>query len=660
MFDFIRHHRRWMQLILLILIVPSFFLVGLHGYESFMAREPALATVADQPITRSEFNRAWRNQLDQLRQRLGSQFDPAVVDTPAVRQRLLQQLIDQRLLLQVADDNRFSVSDETLRNTIAAIPQPQDNGRFSPERYRQVLAAQGMSPALFEAGMRRDLAVARVLDPISQTARVPATVITLLENALTQKRTVSVHRYNAADYRAKVVVTPADIQAWYDANKPQLRIPEQAQVQYLVLDKAAAMQGIQVTEEEELAYYEENKSRFNDPERRRASHIMVEVPADASETTRRAAREKAQALARQAAANPAQFAELARQHSQDAGSAGNGGDMGWLAQGTWSGPLEQSIFSLNKNQISDVVETPSGFHIIKVTEIHPARTKSLTEVRGQIAEEIRTRMAASRFADIATRLTKLVYDQRDSLQPAADALGLELRTAAGMTREGLLPADQVGAGAAAASADAALLNNPRVRQVIFSPEVLQEKQNSGVIELAPDTLCALRVVSMQEAHVPSLEKISASIRTRLLNERAAEEARKAGAEALQALQAQHSASVIGFDAAIVVSRKDPKDLPRPILDAVMRMPSSPLPAYAGIAIDNDYAVVRLQQVEQGASDPAMQAILSQELAGEWGEVESGAALKMLREQYKVTLTPEADRIIQGKEGQSDHNVGGAL
>ena len=140
MFEFIRSHRRWMQFILLLLIVPSFFLVGIQGYESFMRKEPELATVAGQPISRAEFDQAHRNQLEQYRQRLGAQFDPAVIDTPQLREALLNQLINQRLLANVAVDNRFSVSDETLRNTIAAIPEVQDNGRFSPERYRQVLS----------------------------------------------------------------------------------------------------------------------------------------------------------------------------------------------------------------------------------------------------------------------------------------------------------------------------------------------------------------------------------------------------------------------------------------------------------------------------------------------------------------------------------------
>lgn len=652
MFEFIRSHRRWMQFILLILIVPSFFLVGIQGYDSFMRQEPELATVDGQPISRAEFDQAHRNQLEQFRQRMGAQFDPAVIDTPAMRESLLNQLINQRLLASVAVDNRFTVSDETLRNTIAAIPEVQDNGRFSPERYRQVLAAQGMSPTSFEAGLRRDLAVARVLEPVGQSSRAPTEVVASLETALTQQRTVQTRRFAAADFRSQVTVTPADIQAWYDANKQQLQVPEQVQVQYLVLDEAAATQGIQVKDEDLTAYYEQNKNRFGQPERRRASHIMIELAPGASEDARKAARIKADDLARQAAADPAQFAELARKNSQDAGSAANGGDLGWLAPGMLTGPLEKAIFGQAKDQVSGVVESPSGLHIVKVTEIQPAAIKPLAEVKDQITGEVRKQLAAVRFSEMASQLNKQVYDQRDSLQPAADAVGLKLRTASGVTREGLLPADKAGPGSAADSPDAALLDNPRVRQLLFSPDVLREKQNSGVIELSPATMMAVRVAAVEPAHVPALDKVSETIRAKLLDERSAEAAKKAGEAALAADKANPSAAPEGFSAAVTVSRQNPKDLPQAVVDAAMRLPATQLPGYAGVQSGADYTLVRLEKVEAGTVDAAAKDRLTQQLSGGLGQAEIEALLKMLREQYKVQVLPSAAEVIRGEQPQA--------
>lgn len=649
MFEFIRSHRRWMQFILLILIVPSFFLVGIQGYDSFMSREPELATVAGQPISRAEFDQAHRNQLDQFRNRLGSQFDVAVIDTPAMRESLLNQLINQRLLANVAADNRFSVSDETLRNTIAAIPEVQDNGRFSPERYRQVLAAQGMSPTSFEAGLRRDLAIARVLEPVGQSARAPAEVVAAVESALTQARTVQLRNFSAADFRSQVTVTPADIQAWYDANKQQLQVPEQVQVQYLVLDEAAATQGVQVKDEDLASYYEQNKNRFGQPERRRASHIFIELPS--GEDARKAARAKAEDIAKQAAADPAKFAELAAKNSQDSGSATKGGDLGWIAPGAQPGPLDKAIFGLAQNQVSGVVESPFGLHIVKVTEISPGAIKPLAEVKDQITAEVRKQIAAQRFSEMASQLNKQVYDQRDSLQPAADAVGLKLRTASGVTREGLLPADKAGPGSAADSPDAALLDNPRVRQVLFSPDVLREKQNSGVIELAPDTMLAVRVAAIEPAHVPPLEKVSEVIRAKLLDERSAEAAKKAGEAALAANKADPAATE-GFGPAITVTRQNPQDLSRPVLDAVMRLPSATLPAFTGVQSGVDYTLVRLEKVEAGKSEAADKERLAQQLSGAWGQAENEALIRMLRQQYEVNVTPAAADVIRGDQAQA--------
>jgi peptidyl-prolyl cis-trans isomerase D len=649
MFEFIRNHQRWMQLILLLLIVPSFAFFGVQSYSSFMSEEAKMATVDGQAITQREYDQARRDQLDQYRQMLGAQFDAAAVDTPAMRQRLLDQMIDQRVLAAAAQDNRFSVSDETLRNTIASNPAVQDNGRFSPERYRQALAAQGMTPAAFEAGLRRQLAVGRVLDPIDQSAGLPATVLASLENALTETRSVRTRRYAAADYRAQVQVTPADVQAYYDANKQQFQLPEQVQAQYIVLDEAAATAGVEVKDEDLASYYEQNKSRFGVPERRRASHIMIQVASDASADARKAARAKAEDLARQAAANPAGFADLAKKASQDAGSAANGGDLGWIAPGMLAAPLEKAIFGLSKDQVSGVVESPYGFHVLKLTDIEPATIKPLAAVRDQITDEIRKQIAANRFSDMATKLTKIVYDQRDSLQPAADALGVKIRTAGGITRDSLLPADEAGADAASASPDAKLLDNARVRQTLFSPEVLRDKQNSGVIELSPDTMVVVRVANLTPAHVPPLDMLKTKIQAKLVDERAAQAAAKAGEQQLDTLRKDAAAPVPDyFAAAIDVSRQNPQSLTRPVLDAIMAVPSKPLPAYTGVQDGSDYVIAQVQKIEAGKADPSAQATLGQQLGNSWGQAEDQAVLKILRGQYKVQIAPEAAKVLQGE------------
>lgn len=653
MFDFIRNHQRWMQFILLLLIVPSFAFFGVQSYSSFMSEEPKMATVDGHPITQREYDEAHRNQLDQYRQMMGTQFDAAALDTPAMRQRLLDQMIDQRVLATVAADSHFSVSDETLRNTIASNAAVQDDGRFSPERYRAVLAAQGMTPASFEAGLRRDLAVGRVLDPVGQSSRLPATVAAAIQGALSETRSVQLRRFAAADYRSQVQITPADLQTWYDANKTQFQLPDQVQAQYLVLDEAAASTDIQVKDEDIASYYEQNKNRFGQPERRRASHILIQMPAGASDDARKAARAKAEDLARQAAANPAGFADLAKQNSQDAGSAANGGDLGWITPGTLPEPLDKAINGLAKDQVSGVVESPFGLHVIKLTDLQASQVKPLADVRGQITDEIRKQIAATRFSDMATKLTSLVYDQRDSLQPAADALGLKIRQAGGITRENLLPADEAGPAAAAASPDAKLLDNARVRQTLFSPEVLRDKQNSGVIQLSPDTMVVVRVAALTPAHVPPLDQLKDKVHDKLLDERSADAAVKAGQQALDTLRKDPGTAPEGFAGVIDVSRQNPQTLSRSVLDAVMRAPAQPLPVYTNARDSSDYVIARIAKVEPGKADASAQTALNQQLSSTWGQAEDQAVLKILREQYKVQIAPEAAKILQGDDSQPE-------
>ncbi|ALM82544.1 SurA N-terminal domain-containing protein [Bordetella sp. N] len=653
MFEFIRNHQRWMQLILLILIVPSFAFFGVQSYSSFMSEEPKMATVAGHPITQREYDQARRNQLDQYRQMMGDRFDAAALDNPAMRQRLLEQLIDQRVLAAAATDNRFSVSDETLRNTIASNPQLQDNGRFSPERYRAALAAQGLSWEAFEANLRGQLAVSRVLDPVGQSARVPDAVAGSVEHALTEVRGVRTRRFAAADFRSKVEVSDADLQTWYDANKQQFLIPEQVKAQYLVLDEAAASTGIDVKDDDIQRYYDQNKTRFGTAERRRVSQIMIELPAAATDTQRKEAQAKAADLAKQAAADPAGFAELAKKNSQDFGSAAKGGDLGFWTPGTLPPTLETAIKGLKQDQVSEVVQSPYGLHILKLTTLEPGKFKPLAEVKSQIVDEIRKQIAASRFSDMATKLTSLVYDQRDSLQPAADALGLKLREAGGITRTELLPPEQAGANSAAASADSALLDSPRVRQALFSGEVLRDKQNSGVIELSPAQMLVVRAAGLTPAHVPPLDQLKDKIRAKLVEERAADAAAKAGEQALEALRKDPAASLDGFAAAVDVSRDNPQKLSRPVLDAVMRAPAKPLPEYVGAREENDYVVARIEKIEAGKQDPAVTTALNQQLSSAWGQAEDAAVLKVLREQYKVQIAPEAAKILKGEDIQTD-------
>lgn len=648
MFDFIRSHQRWMQLILLLLIVPSFVFFGVQGYSSFMSSEPELVSVGDQPITLGQFNQARTAQLEQFRNALGSQFDPAAFDTPEFREQLLNRMIDERTVALAAAKGRYSVSDETLRRTIAAIPAVQENGQFSSQRYRDVLAAQGMNPTTFESGLRRDLAIAQVLQPIGLTARVPVEVAEKILALLTEKRTVERRVFAATNFIQSVNVTDDDIKKWYDNNQAKLLIPENVEVQFVVLNEQAASKDIKVSNDNVQSFYKQNQSRYGQPERRRVSHVLIELPASANDAVKAQARAKAEDIAKRAAANPQSFPALAKEFSQDSGSANQGGDLGWISKNMLVPQVETAVFDLERGKISGVVESPFGFHVINVVDIQPASVKPLDDVKEDITNEIRKQLAAEQYAQLGSKLTSLVYDQRDSLAPIATALNLPIRTSSGLTREGLLPATQRG-GADISEEDQGILGNLKVRQAVFSSDVLKEKLNSGVIEVSPDVIVAVRVSAVHPAHVPTLSAVSEQIKQRLLDERALAAAKTAGLQALEAIKVTPNIEAKDFESAIEVTRQQPSSLTREQLEAVMSAATNPLPQYIGVAGSDQYAVFRISKVEPGAAPESAQINqLQAQLSQAWGAAEEQAALKILRQDFKVKMLPDAAKLISGE------------
>jgi peptidyl-prolyl cis-trans isomerase D len=651
MFDFIRTHQRLMQLLLLILVVPSFVFLGISGY-SFVTADPAIAEIGRASVSKNEFTQAQRNQLQQMQVSSQGRFDPALLDNPEARKALLDQLIDRKVQIAVAQREHFSVSDATLRRAIAAMPQLQVDGQFSPDRYHEVLASYGMTPRDFEASQRSELALERVLGPVGDTASLPGPVIDSLKRALTEERTVRLKVFNAADHRQGITIGAADVKAWYDAHQDALRLPEQVSADYLVLDEAAALASVPAIEESQLKdYYEQNKSRYVVPGRVNVSHILIKLPAGASEDMAKTVLAKVQDLDRRARAEPANFAELARQESQDAGTARDGGKLGWIQRGTLPLDMEQAVFALKQGEISEPVKGPDGYHIFMANEVQAEKGETFEEARAKVEDEVRRQLAADRFADMATKLTSLVYDNATSLEPAAKELGLQVRKADGIARDRLLSAEEAGPKAASAGKDAAILGDARVRQALFSSQVLTDKQNSGVIEISSDTMVVVRVDQATPAHVPELAQLESHIRTQLQDERALAAAVAAGEKALAALKAGQAPD--GFQDAVTISRLDAGGLSKPVLEAAFTVPSAKLPAFGGVALPQAYAVIELDKVQPGTTDkPALDGLGAQ-LARVWGNAEERALLTELRETLGVKVTEEGRKLLeQGDAGSN--------
>lgn len=653
MFDFIRTHQRLMQLILLVLIVPSFALIGMSGYSTYVSGDHEIARVGESSVTQEEFDQARRNQLQQMQESSQGRFDPSMLDNPDARRALLDQLIDRRTQIVVASNDRFSVSDGALRRAISAMPQLQVDGQFSPERYNQVLASSGLTPRDFETGQRAELALSRVLGPIGATAAMPRSVLNLLERALTEERTVRLRVFNPNDYHMDIKVSDEDIKAWYEAHQDALRLPEQVAIQYILLDEAAAVASVPTIDDAQLkGYYEQNKSKYVVPARVNVSHILIKAPSGATEETSKQALDKAEALAKRAReADPSEFSVLARKESQDAGTARSGGELGWVQRGIWPLSLEQTIFGLKKGEISDPVKGPDGYHIFMVNDIQPEKGETFEEARPKVEEEVRHQLAADRFADMATQLTSLVYDNATSLEPAAHALGVEVRRATGIARDRLLDTDEVGPGSAAASPDAATLGDVRVRSVLFTPQLLTDKQNSGVIEISPDTMVVVRVDTVTPAQVPTLASVSEHIRTQLLAERSLQAAVHAGQAVLKDLQTAPHKMPEAFGEPVKVSRLNPQGLNKIVLDAAFQIPADKVPTYQGVTLAQGYAIIAVDALEAGTVDnPALEGLPAQ-LAQVWGSTEERAVMQTMRATLGVKVTPEGEQLIAQEPGK---------
>jgi len=575
MFESIRKHQRLLQFILLILILPAFMFFGISGYDGMLSRDGGVAEVAGEEITRAEFDAAQRQQIDQLRQMLGDGIDTKLFDTPAARSEILENLIAQRVVAAQAASERVRVSDERIRQTILGIPGlTREDGSFDDARYKALLSAQNMTPAGFEARVRGDLALQSLPDAVQSSAILPKAVrdrvITLQEEA----REFREQRFAASEFAGQVTPTDAQIAAYYEANGPQFETPESAKIEYVALTRDALASRIVLGEDDLKSYYEQNKASFGVAEERRASHILVKTAPDA--------RQKAEALFAKVQADPSQFAALAKASSDDPGSAGQGGDLGFFAQGMMVKPFADAAFAMKEGEVRGPIETEFGQHIIQLTEIRAGSVKPFEAVRAEIVREVQGRQAAQQFAEAAEQFTNLVYEQSDSLKPAAEKFGLTIQTA-----------DEVRRQPAPGSAPDSPLASGKLLAAVFGDDALRNKRNTEAVEIAPGRLVSARIVEYREPQRKPLEAVRDQVRARLIIQEASALAKAAGEAALAELKAGKG-DTTRLGEARTASRAAPAGLPQPAIETLFRMPADAVPAYVGVDLGpQGYAVMQL-------------------------------------------------------------------
>jgi peptidyl-prolyl cis-trans isomerase D len=560
-FDLVTKYKRVIQ-IFLGLIAITFATWGIESYTQFRASRDTVATVNGMEISRREF-------AEEVRRVFGAAVDPAVLEAPEAQRLVLESLVSQRLIARELGRAHMFMSREAVIEAITSAPEFQEDGKFSPARYSAYLASRGISDQGNVAELQSKLPLVRFAGSISETAIAPRSVVARLAAIEAQKREVSEARISEQQFLPQVKVEEAQLKAHYDANLADYRTPERVRVEYLVLSAQALARQDAPTEAEIRAAYEARAGQFRVEEQRRASHILVKT------------KEEAQKILEELKKTPGRFAELAKKHSQDPGSSEKGGDLGWFGRGMMVKPFEEAVFGLGQNAMQ-VVESEFGFHVVRVTGIQAAQARPYEEVKKELADELARQKGQRKFAEAAENFTNLVYEQSDSLKPAAERFKLQPQ--------------QTGWIAKSTRQELGALDNPKLLSALFSSDAIGNRRNTDAIEVAPNTLVAARVLEHQPAAQRSFDDVKGEIAGELRQREASALALKDGQAKLEKLRKGEDAGV-KWSAPRLVSRREAQGLPANVLRQVVAADTTKLPAHVGVPIpDGGYALLRISKV----------------------------------------------------------------
>ena len=622
MFDLVRNNRRMMQVILALIILPFAFW-GVESYVRNVGSDTDAAVVGGSKISPQEFQAALREQQEKMRPMLGAGANPALLDSREMREAVLESLVNQRLLALHAVKAHMTVGDAQLVEYIHSVPGLQENGKFSKERYEALVANQGMSKEMFEARLRQDLAVQQMVAPIAGAGLGNASAGGWVAAQL-QERTVSEAQIKPELFAGEVKLAADAAKAYYEAHQKEFETREQVKAEFVVLSQAALADQMTVSDEEVKAWYQGHQDRYTRSEERRASHILILAAKGAPEAEKAAAKAKAEEILAQARKAPGDFAKLAQQNSQDPGSAKQGGDLQWFPRdGRMVKPFEDAVFTLKENQISDLVVTDYGYHIIRVTGIRPGGTRTLDQVKDDIVAELKAQGAAKKYAESADALTNTVYEQSDSLRPAAEKLKLAIKQSDWLVRDGTLPPP---------------FNHPKLQAALFSEDALKNKRNTEAIEVSQNTLVAARVFEHRPAALRPFEEVRAEVERKLVREEAAKLATAKGKEILARLEKGESTELRWGEARKVTRIHAPMLAPEAV-KAVFAAPTGKLPAFVATTLPGGaYGLYRISAVAEAGTDAQAAANAQrQQYARTVAEEDFNAWMAGLRERYGVKI-----------------------
>jgi peptidyl-prolyl cis-trans isomerase D len=624
MFEFVRKHTKIMQFVLFLLILPSFVLFGLDSYTRNRDRATTVAMVDGREVTQGEWDAYHQREATRIRE-TQKQIDPKLLDSPQAKYASLERLVRDRVFDAAATDLKFNVSDGRLVRELMSGEQmsafKNADGSVDMERYKKALAAQGLKPENFEANIRREMSLRQVISGISASSFTPAALVNTNVGAFYERREVQLQRFVGAELSAKITLTDAEVEAYHKANPQRFQLPEQAEVEYVVLDLDAVKRKITIKPEELEAFFKANAERMGTQEERRASHILVEGGKD-----KVAARAKAQELLAKAKANPAGFAALAKANSDDAGSKENGGDLDFFRRGAMVPPFEKAVFSMKKGEISDVVESQFGFHVIMLTDVKEARVRSFEESKGDMEAELRKQRAQAEFAQSAEPFANSVFESADSFKTTAERFGLQVRTEANVSRQ-------------AAQGRSGPFANQRFLDALFSNESITKKNNIAAVEVGSNQMASGRLVKYSPARLQPFAEVKDRARTLATMERSVAMAKAEGEKVLAQVKAGAAGADAGLGAAIAISRDTggADRQPAKLVEAVMRVDSSKLPQVVGVELPGyGYVLAKVTKLMPQLERDAQRVDADKRQVQEYlADAESFAYYNLLKQRFNV-------------------------
>jgi peptidyl-prolyl cis-trans isomerase D len=625
MFDWVQNNKRLMQVILALIFLPFAFF-GVDSYFQGSELGAEVARVGDYRIGQQEYQQALRERQDAMRRMLGNvPVDQAVLDSPEMRFAALDQLVRQRLLLSQSVRAGVTVTDNQLRDFITSQDAFRQDGQFSHDLYESYLRSQNTSALGFEARVRRDLLLQPLLNAFGESTFVSNTVLDRMVRLSEQTREVSIATVSPSAFAAHISIEEPALKAYYDSRPREFQVPEQMRVEYVVLSLDNLAAQVEIPAGEVRQVYEQNPARFSAPEERHARHILVSVPADASAEAKAAAKTKIEELLKQAQAQPNQFDELARKHSQDTGSSENGGDLGFLVRGATKKPFDDALFGMKEGEIAGPIATEFGYHLIKLEAIRGGSAQPFEQVRPMIESELKKMRASKRYAELAEQFNNLAYEQSDSLAPAAEALQTKVQQSPWISRT---------------PAPGSPLGNERFLKAVFSEDVLKNKRNSEVVEVAPGTLIAARLLEHKLAATQPFDAVRDDIRKHLVEDEARKRALAEGRDKLEKLRKGADAGV-AWGKPLNVTRADPQGLSDPVLREAFRADATSVPAYAGAEDNAGYQLIRISRISEPTEiTPDMRKAAAEQLSRLVGQEQLADYVGALKQRVEVKVKPD--------------------